>query len=97
MDNKWLTIPQFVEQLNTYYLQNHETTKMDFPAIPTARADIPKISALKFHHHPSANTQKASNSEDFPNWISRNNAHPQSGPVAHIVVWSYKNAVFSIF
>ena len=31
------------------------------------------------------NTQKASNSEDFPSWISKNNAHLLSQPITHIV------------
>ena len=86
MDNSWLTVPDLTEKLNAYYLDNHQSATIEFPSIPRPTTDIPQVTALEVYHHLSSiNTQKASNTEDYPSWISRNNAHLLSDPIADII------------
>ena len=86
MDNSWLTVPDFTEKLNAYYLDNHQSATIEFPSIPRPTTNIPQVTALEVYHHLSSiNTQKASNTEDYPSWISRNNAHLLSDPIADII------------
>ena len=86
MDDSWLSIPDFVEKLNEYYLDGHDVA-LDFPVFPTNDSrEIQLTNELEVYNQlMNINTQKASNSEDFPSWISKNNAHLLSQPITHIV------------
>ena len=88
LDNKWLTPAEFVEQQNDYFLsvtshiqmgpyynrQQNCITALQLPTVGEVKARLRKI-----------NTQKATHSNDFPSWISRDNAEDLAVPLTNII------------
>ena len=90
MDDKWVTIDSFVENLNNFFLQSHDTATINFPEIPERSDDIPEVEEQHVYHLlTKIDTHKSTNSRDFPAWISQNNAHILCKPLTTII-----NAVF---
>ena len=75
MDDEWQSVSDFTENLNNYYLETHESADISFPSIPSTADDKPVEEYEVFKLLTDINTHKATNSEDFPAWVSQNNAH----------------------
>ena len=72
---EWLTSDQFVDKLNTYYVEQGDSTDINIPEIPPTNCDIYTDEIAVFNLLSKINTRKATYSMYFPIWLSRNNAH----------------------
>ena len=86
---EWKSPCEFVEDLNEYYTKTSDSTTMEFPQLfhNNMRASLSTKVALGdvINRLKSLNTRKASHSEDFPQWLSKNNAHAIATPLHHII------------
>ena len=90
IDGKWLSDEDFVEKQHDYFqsLANPTSSKTTNPTIQsdssrmsTTTASIAEV----YHLLRRIDTSKATNSNDFPSWISKNNAESLCIPLAHII------------
>ena len=82
---EWLTSDQFVDKLNTYYVEQGDSTDINIPEIPPTNCDIYTDEIAVFNLLSKINTRKATHSMDFPSWLSRNNAHILCKPMTDII------------
>lgn len=86
MNNRWLNKSQFARQLNDYYLQDHDKFSLDYPDIPSTTGPYPTVDEMTVYKlMRKINTNKATNREDFPSWVSNNNAHFLAQPLTNII------------
>ena len=86
VDGNWQTSDDFADNLNRYYLDAQKDVTLDFPEIPSHHTTIAQIDELQvFRLLESINTKKATNSMDFPSWVSKNNAAMICEPMHDII------------
>ena len=87
INDSWMSPSQFVNNLNNYYLEAQHGLKLNFPDIPklssTCDLSVSEIEVFKLLN--DIDTHKATISEDFPSWISKNNSHILCKPITYII------------
>ena len=83
MEDTWLSTEEFVNKLNSYYVQDHN--EVVFPEIPSGGIPISVTEMEVFKFLEDIDTHKATSSEDYASWISKNNMHILCEPITHIV------------
>lgn len=97
MNNRWLNMTQFVNELNSYYLSDHDSYIPDFPDmhVPETVASCYQTNEMAVYALLSKlNTSKSTNTEDFPTWVSKNNAHLITQPMTDIINTVLKSGQF---
>ena len=84
IDDCWLSPRQLARKLNDHYLQTNNITT-DFPEIPTTINNINVSEEEVYNLMTKIDTKKSTHSEDFPSWITKNNAHILCEPVSNII------------
>jgi hypothetical protein len=85
INGEWLSNTKFIELLNDHYLSLHANVNLSFPVIPVTQSNINVTEVQVFKILEQINTRKATNSQDFPSWMSKNNAHIIAIPMTNIV------------
>ena len=83
MEDAWLSTEEFVNKLNSYYVQDHN--EVVFPEIPSGGIPISMFEMEVFKFLEDKDTHKATSSADYASWISKNNSHILCEPITHIV------------
>ena len=72
--------------MNRYYLDGHDNITLNHPHIPDAnnsKYDVPEETV--FHLLNKIETKKATNQEDYPAWVSKNNSASLYKPIHDII------------
>ena len=69
MEDTWLSTEEFVNKLNSYYVQDHN--EVVFPEIPSAGIPISVTEMEVFKFLEDIGTHKATSSADYASWISK--------------------------
>ena len=90
MKNRWLNLTQFGNELNSYYLSDQDSYIPDFPDIhlPETVASCSQTNEIAVY------TSKSTNTEYFPTWVSKNNAHLITQPMTDIIHTVLKSGQF---
>ena len=84
VNNNWITNAEFSGYYNSYHTNNNSV--IEFPDYNITIDDIPSVEEYTVNSHlENIDTTKATISEDYPSWISKNNSHILSEPIAHII------------
>mgnify|MGYP001791570963 FL=1 len=95
LDDQWLEPPSFCSALNSYYFSIAGDTNIEFPEIP--EMEIPYLTINEWDVYKilnNMNTNKATHSDDYPSWVTKNNADIPSKPVADIITSILKTGKF---
>ena len=84
VNNNWITNAEFSGYYNSNLTINDSV--IEFPDYNVTIDDIPSVEEFKVNSHlENIDTTQATISEDYPSWISKNNLHILSEPIAHII------------
>jgi hypothetical protein len=86
IENTWQTIDQFVNNLNDYYLSGHSVIELDYPKCHPSTEPLTPITHIEVVQLlNNINTRKATHSNDFPSWVSKNNSEILAIPLTNII------------
>ena len=94
LEDHWMTPEQFISNLNDYYLETHENADLNFPEIPPSNKILETNVIHIYNLLSNINTKKATSTDSYPSWITRNNAHLLAQPITHIVNEILSNSYF---
>ena len=97
INDRWLNMLQFVNDLNSYYLADHESYIPDFPDMhvtDTVSSLYQTNEMAVFALLSKLDTSKSTSTEDFPTWVSKNNAHLITQPMTNIINTVLKSGHF---
>ena len=86
LDDRWLDPQAFCSQLNEYYLSIAGDITIEFPEIPAMENPAITVDELDVYKIlKKINTNKATHTDDYPSWVTKNNADLLSEPITNII------------
>ena len=84
VNNNWIINAEFLDGYSSY-LTNSDSV-IEFPDFHVPIDDVPAVEEYTVNSHlENLDITKATISEDYPTWISKNNSHILSEPITHIL------------
>ena len=86
IDNTWLNCDDFCDKLNNYYVNIAGDVEFSLPNLPSLTEQITTVGVWEVYDMlKKIDTKKSTHSDDYPSWVSRNNAELLAEPIADII------------
>ena len=92
IDDRWISSSDFADQFNNYLVDTDVLLEYPSYAVNDSPGEIEEY--IVHYHLENIDTTKSTISEDYPSWITKNNAHILSEPITLIINDIFKSGQF---